>query len=86
VFEVYVKYIIDGYLEEIVREMEEIIWIGIENKIDLSTKVCVGLFYNTPLNSGCYKVNFIRDLNEEMNMLIGKYSNAGVSITLVNKI
>jgi hypothetical protein len=43
-----------------------------KDKIALSTNVCVGLFYTTPLNSEWFKANFIRDLRDN---LIGKYSN-----------
>jgi hypothetical protein len=55
--------IIDEYFEEIVTVMEEIIWVGIKDKIDLRTKLCVGLFYNPPVNRERFKVNYIRDLN-----------------------
>ena len=55
------------YFEEILTEMEKILWVRKKDKITLSTKLCAGLFYNTPLNSEWFKVNFIRDLNEEIN-------------------
>ena len=71
-----VKNIIDQYVGGIVTEMEEIIWIGIKDKVALSIKLYVGFLYCPPVNSKWFNVNFIRALNEEINMLRDKYCNA----------
>jgi hypothetical protein len=39
------KILLINLLEEIVTEMEEIIWIGIKDKLVLSIKMCVGFLY-----------------------------------------
>ena len=71
-----VKNIIDQYEEGIVTEMEEIIWIGIKDKIALSIKLYVGCLYCPTVNSKWFNVSFIRALNQEINMLRDKYCNA----------
>ena len=48
---VYVKNTIDQYVEEMVTEIVEIIWIGIKDKTALSIKLCVGSLYCPPVNS-----------------------------------
>jgi hypothetical protein len=60
--------------------MEEIIRIGRKDMTALSRKMCLGLSYCQPLNSKWFKVNSIRDLNEEINMLRDTYSNAEILI------
>jgi hypothetical protein len=60
---------------DIRTEIGEIIWIGIKDKIATGIKSCVGILYRPPLNSKWYNVNFIRDLNEEINILRDRYSN-----------
>jgi len=72
----YFKNVTDQYVEEIVTEMEEIIWTGIKYKIALSIMLCVGYLYCATVNSKWFNVCFVRDLNEEINMLREKYSNA----------
>jgi hypothetical protein len=67
-----VKNITDQYVLGIVTEMEEIIWTGIKDKIALSIKLYVGFLYCPPVNSKWCNVNFIRNLNEEINMLRDK--------------
>jgi hypothetical protein len=49
--------------------MEEIIWIGIKDKLALSIKVCVGFLYCPQMHSKWFNVNFIRDMNEEITVL-----------------
>jgi len=56
--------------------MEDIIWVGIKDKLSLSTELCVGLLYNTPVDSEWFKVNFTGDLNEEIKTLVDKQYNA----------
>jgi hypothetical protein len=56
--------------------MEDIIWVGIKDKVFLSTELCVGFLYNTPVNSEWFKVNFTGDLNEEIKTLVDKQYNA----------
>ena len=73
---VYVKNIIDKPVEEIVIEVEEIMWIGIKDKLALSIKMCVGFLYCPQVNLKWFDVNFIRDMNEEISVLRDKYSNA----------
>jgi hypothetical protein len=63
-----VKNIIDHYVRGIVTELEEIISIGIKDKIPLCIKLYVGFLYCSPVNSKWFNVNFITDLNEEINM------------------
>ena len=71
----YVKNITEPIVNEIVTEKEEIIWIRRKDQIALSIKMCLGFLYCSPTNSKWFNVNFIRDLNEEMNMLRDTYSN-----------
>ena len=75
------KNINDQYVDKIVTDMEEIIWIGRNNKIALSIKMHLVFLYCPLINSKWFNVNFIRGLNEEINMLRDKYSNAGFLIT-----
>ena len=51
ILRLYIKNVIDQYVEEIVTEREEIIWTGIKDKIALSIKLCVGYLYHPPVNS-----------------------------------
>jgi hypothetical protein len=71
-----VKNINDQCVGGIVTEMEEIIWIGINDMIALSMKLYVGFLYCLPVISKWFYVTFIRDLNKEINMLRDNYSNA----------
>ena len=78
------KILLINLFEEIVTEMEEIIWIGIKDKLVLSIKMCVGFLYWPQLNSKWFNVNFIRDMNEEISVLRDKYSNAEFLIRVIS--
>jgi hypothetical protein len=47
-----------------------------KDKIVLSIKLCVGFLHCPPVTSKWFIVNFIMDLNEEIDMLRNKYSDA----------
>jgi hypothetical protein len=63
--------------------MEVIIWIGVKDKIALSIKMCVGFLYCPRMNSKRFSVNFLRDMNEKINVLRDKYSNAEFLIRMI---
>jgi hypothetical protein len=75
------KILLISILGEFVREIEEIIWIGIKVKTSTGIKLCVGLLPCLSVNSKCFIVNFIRALNEGINVLRDKYSNDELSIS-----
>jgi hypothetical protein len=47
-----------------------IIWIGVNSMTATAIKVCADVLYCPPVNSELFSVNFLRGLNEEINMLI----------------
>jgi hypothetical protein len=47
-----------------------------KDKTALSIRLCVGFLHCPPVTSKWFIVNFIMDLNEEINMLRDKYSDA----------
>jgi hypothetical protein len=55
--------------------MEEIIWIEIKDNTATGIKLRVGLLCCPPVSSKWFSVNYIRELNEGINVLRDKYFN-----------
>jgi hypothetical protein len=77
---VYIKNIIEVYVEEIITNMEEIIWIGMKDWLANEIKIFVSSLYCPLVNSKLSNANFLRDLQQDINMLRDKYVNTQISI------
>jgi exonuclease III len=60
--------------------MEEVIWIGMKDWLVKEVKICVGFLYCPPVNSKWFNVNFLRDFQEDINMLRDRYANTEILI------
>jgi hypothetical protein len=71
----YVGNIIEAYVQEIIKEMDEIIWIGMKDCLDKILRYVWIFLYCPPINSKWFNANFLRDLQEDINMLTDRYVN-----------
>ena len=60
--------------------MEEVIWIGMKDWLVKEIKICVGFLYCPSVNSKWFNVNFLRDFQEDINMLRDRYANTEILI------
>jgi hypothetical protein len=49
--------------------MKEVIWIGLEDKMDSHMELCMGFIYNAPQGSWWYNPNFTSELGKEVNSI-----------------
>jgi thymidylate kinase len=58
---------------EIARIIEEIIWVGVSEKINSKTEICMGFFYNAPQTSRWHNPKFTRELEKEIKVLSDRF-------------